>query len=336
MRCRSCCMFVLALLSGPVAVFSADEEVPETASIRPAIERAIPLLEQGAFGSSRQRKCFTCHNQALPVMVLSKAQKDGFSVDPENLEKQVQHTVAHLNRGLANYREGRGQGGQVITAGYALWSLLEAGLESSETTTAVSHYLLEYQKDTDHWSHRGSRPPSSGSDFTTTYVALHSLMGFGTAEQQSRIDARIRTISPWILKEIPQDTEDHVFRLRLLPYIDAEKPFIEKAISELVDLQRSDGGWAQTSDLQSDAYATASVLLALIQVSERTLQDPVISRGVDYLLKQQTKEGSWHVVSRAKPFQTYYESGFPYGADQFISITASSWATWVLLEVLRH
>lgn len=336
MRCRSCCMFILALLSGPVSVFSADEEVPEPSSIRPAIERAIPLLEQGAFGSSRQRQCFTCHNQALPVMVLSKAQKDGFSVDSENLEKQVQHTVAHLKRGLANYREGRGQGGQVITAGYALWSLLEAGLESSETTAAVSHYLLEYQKDTDHWSHRGSRPPSSGSDFTTTYVALRSLVGFGTADQQSRIDARIRAISPWILKEIPQDTEDHVFRLRSLPYIDAENPFIEKAISELIDLQRSDGGWAQTSDLQSDAYATASVLLALIQVSERTLQDPVISRGVDYLLKQQTKEGSWHVVTRAKPFQTYYESGFPYGADQFISITASSWATWVLLEVLSH
>ena len=215
-------------------------------------------------------------------------------------------------------------------------SLLEADLESSETTAAVSHYLLEYQKDTDHWSHRGSRPPSSGSDFTTTYVALRSLVGFGTADQQSRIDARIRAIAPWILKEVPQDTEDHVFRLRSLPYIDAEKPFIEKAISELVNLQRSDGGWAQTSDLQSDAYATASVLLALIQVSERTLQDPVISRGVDYLLKQQTKEGSWHVVSRAKPFQTYYESGFPYGADQFISITASSWATWVLLEVLSH
>lgn len=336
MRCRSCCMFILALLSGPVSVFSADEEVPEPSSIRPAIERAIPLLEQGAFGSSRQRQCFTCHNQALPVMVLSKAQKDGFSVDSENLEKQVQHTVAHLKRGLANYREGRGQGGQVITAGYALWSLLEAGLESSETTAAVSHYLLEYQKDTDHWSHRGSRPPSSGSDFTTTYVALRSLVGFGTADQQSRIDARIRAISPWILKEIPQDTEDHVFRLRSLPYIDAENPFIEKAISEVIDLQRSDGGWAQTSDLQSDAYATASVLLALIQVSERTLQDPVISRGVDYLLKQQTKEGSWHVVTRAKPFQTYYESGFPYGADQFISITASSWATWVLLEVLSH
>jgi hypothetical protein len=33
------------------------------------------------------------------------------------------------------------------------------------------------------------------------------------------------------------------------------------------------------------------------------------------------------VKSRSKPFQPYYESGFPYEKDQFISAAASGWAT---------
>jgi hypothetical protein len=40
------------------------------------------------------------------------------------------------------------------------------------------------------------------------------------------------------------------------------------------------------------------------------------------------------VGSRSKPFQTYFESGFPYGKDQFISLAASSWATTALALAL--
>jgi hypothetical protein len=57
-------------------------------------------------------------------------------------------------------------------------------------------------------------------------------------------------------------------------------------------------------------------------------------RGVSYLLKTQLPDGSWYVKSRSKPFQPYYESGFPHGKDQFISIAASSWATAALALAL--
>jgi hypothetical protein len=40
----------------------------------------------------------------------------------------------------------------------------------------------------------------------------------------------------------------------------------------------------------------------------------------------QRPDGSWYVKSRSKPFQPYFESGFPYKNDQFISMAASSWA----------
>ena len=314
-----------------VSALHADESAPSSKAIRAAIAKAVPALEKGAAGSAKERKCFTCHNQALPVLALVGARKRGFSVDKENLDKQLRHTVAHLKRGQKNYLKGRGQGGKVITAGYALWALQEGGRKPDDMTAAVTHFLLEYQKKKDHWSHPGKRPPSSGSDFTTTYVALRGLADFGTEKQKARIEERTKTVREWLLSKSPEETEARVFRLRALKYVEPDEGAVPKATSQLVESQLKDGGWAQTSDMKSDAYATATVLVALLRDGGLSVDHPAMRRGIQYLVDTQLEDGSWHVVTRAKPFQTYFETGFPHGKDQFISIAASSWATLALL-----
>lgn len=326
------------LLAGIVVVSNLQAEdtacAPETISA--AIEKAIPLLEKGTAGSANQRKCFTCHNQALPVLALVEARQRGFSIDNDNLQKQLQHTVEHLNRGRKDYLEGRGQGGKVLTAGYALWSLDAGGWKSDDTTAAVTEFLTGYQKESIHWKNTGNRPPSSGGDFTNTYVALRGLAAFGTESQKSEIDARTESVIKWLLTESPRDTEDRVFRLRAFTHIDADKGTVQKAIAELVEGQRNNGGWAQRADMKSDAYATGTVLVALRRIGELSSDHPAVKRGVQYLVETQLDDGSWHVVSRAKPFQKYFESGFPHGKDQFISIAASSWTTMALLLTLSE
>ena len=199
----------------------------------------------------------------MPVLALVKARDRGFTVDEDNLARQLKHTADHLNRGLENYKNGKGQGGQILTAGYALWTLDAGGQKGNETTAAVANYVLEYQKDADHWQHRGHRPPSSGSDFTATFVAVYGLAAFGTEEQQPKIKARLQTIQKWLQTQTPQETEDRVFRLRTLAYVDADEATVGKAVTELINSQHEDGGWAQKSDMSSDVYATATVLVAL-------------------------------------------------------------------------
>jgi hypothetical protein len=49
-------------------------------------------------------------------------------------------------------------------------------------------------------------------------------------------------------------------------------------------------------------------------------------KGLNFLLATQVEDGSWHVPSRAAKFQPYFESGFPYGHDQWISSTGTAWA----------
>jgi hypothetical protein len=53
-------------------------------------------------------------------------------------------------------------------------------------------------------------------------------------------------------------------------------------------------------------------------------------RGVDYFLRTQQDDGTWHVVSCAMGFQPYFQSGFPYGHDQWISQAGTAMATIAL------
>ena len=325
-------LFVSASLS--VSSLFADDAAPTTSAIRNAISKTIPLLEKGTAGSAEQRTCFTCHNQAVPVMAIIEARDRGFEIDDENLQRQLKHTTAHLTRGKKGYLAGKRQGGGVVTAGYALWTLEAGEHKPGELTAAVTGFLLEYQKKADHWSQGGKRPPSSGSHFTATYLALRSLEYFGTKEQAAKIAKRKKTVANWLVKTTPKDTEDRVFRLRSLGYVDADEKTIQQAVTELIDQQRDDGGWTQNADSKSDAYATATTLVALLRDGNLKADHPTVQRGISYLLDTQQEDGSWHVVTRAKPFQKYFESGFPHGKDQFISMAASSWATIALTLVL--
>jgi len=103
-----------------------------------------------------------------------------------------------------------------------------------------------------------------------------------------------------------------------------------KAARALVAMQRSDGGWSQLPSLESDAYATGQALYALNVAGGMPVTDPVYQRGIDYLLRTQAADGSWHVKSRSIWLQPYFESGFPYGQDQFISAAGTAWASMAL------
>jgi len=321
---------------------SADEPAapspdPTEANLRKSIEKSHPLLMKAALGHRQNRTCFACHNQGVPLLALGAAKERGFKIDDAELKTQTAFIAEFLGKNREKYLEGQGQGGQADTAGYALWALAATGYADDEITAAVAEYLLQRHSDRDHWQHSSNRPPSEAGPFTTTYVALYGLQAFGTAEQQARIAARNEQVRAWLLKTSAKDTEDRVFRLLALAATDAPHEQTQAAAKELLDKQQASGGWAQLdsgepeSATEADAYATGSALVALHQAGGLATTDAAYRRGLAWLLKTQQDDGSWHVVSRSKPFQTYFESGFPHGKDQFISCAASAWATWAMV-----
>ena len=103
----------------------------------------------------------------------------------------------------------------------------------------------------------------------------------------------------------------------------------DAALGKLRANQRTDGGWAQTTELASDAYATGQTLFALHEIGI-PVTDESYRRGVEFLLQTQKADGSWYVKSRSAKFQPYFQSGFPHDHDQWISAAGTAWATTAL------
>ncbi|MCE9565450.1 MAG: hypothetical protein K8U57_25795 [Planctomycetes bacterium] len=290
-----------------------------------AVASAVPRLVSGAKGHADQKSCFACHNQGYPMLALTAARDRGHELPEKFLKSQGEHIAAFLAANKERFRDGRGTGGEVGTAASALLTLELAGYAPDDSTAAAAEYVLKFQPDRDHWRPTSVRPPTEGSHFNTTYVAMRAMRAFGATADKEKIAKRVETARGWLIKTPAKDTEDRVFRLLGLMEAGAPEKEIAAAAYELLQTQQTDGGWSQLDKSDTDAYATGSALFALHQGGLKA-DSPAFKAGVAYLLKTQQADGTWKVKSRSKPIQPYYESGFPYEKDQFISISATGWA----------
>jgi hypothetical protein len=321
---------ILILVACSSAFPAEDRDSPKPEAIRAAVEKALPLILKSTAEYPESRDCFSCHHQAVPVLALSSAKERGFAVPPEAIDDPVGHTEEDLRGSLESYRKGDGQGGGVTRAGYALLTLEVGGIKPDEVTDAVADYLLRKDESRDHWKGSSNRPPSEASEFTSTYLALRALATYGKEGQRDRIAVRVEKARRWLEATKPKDTEDRVFRLLALKAASSPEGSIRKASDDLLATRRDDGGWSQLDGGKSDAYATGSALVALHTAGRVATDSPAYRGGLRFLIADQREDGSWFVASRSKPFQPYFESGFPYGKDQFISMAATSWAVTAL------
>jgi hypothetical protein len=153
-------------------------------------------------------------------------------------------------------------------------------------------------------------------------MAMRALKTYGTPGRRDEMNQRIERGKQWLVRAEPVILEDLDMRLVGVAAAGASTAELRKLAEPILALQRSDGGWAQRQGFPSDAYATGMTLWAL---NEAGVTRPD-TKGIKFLLGTQSDDGSWHVASRATKFQQYFESGFPYGHDQWISTMATGWA----------
>jgi N-acyl-D-amino-acid deacylase len=108
---------------------------------------------------------------------------------------------------------------------------------------------------------------------------------------------------------------------------------MQKAMQELLAVQRPDGGWSDLPTMESTAYATGKSLVAL-QIGGLAVSDAAYQRGIQFLLHTQQQDGSWYVKTRALGFQPWFDAGFPHGHDQWISAAGTNWAAMALALTL--
>ena len=315
------CGTVLLLL-----VFTGLAEDKPVPAIGPAVQKAVALLDKSATGHTSQRQCFSCHQQSMPLVAFAAAQASGMRLDPEMAQRQVDHTTAFLELNRPHFLSNKGTGGQVDTAGNILLGLAAAGYKPDANTDAVVDYLLKRQAASGAWNCSSRRPPSEASHAATTWLAATGLRNYGGTNRRTEVDSALLRAHDWLVRFQPVDTEDLVFRLRGLKVCGAKPEDIQAAAEDLIAIQREDGGWPQAWPMATDAYATATALAALQACIDMPATDKTYRHGMDFLLRSQAADGSWHVASRSDPFQKYFETGFPHGNDQWISSTATAWA----------
>ena len=310
--------------SGPLALTNP----PDADSVRRAVSAALPLLQQSERTITRTRDCVSCHQHPLVAMTVALARKHGFKVDEIIVAEERAHILKDMGGRVRPLLLGTGIDPTLSV--HMLAGLAAEGEPASRITDALVHYLVLRQRKDGRWQQENYRPPDEASDFQFTALAVRGLQAYAPKGRKQEIGLRIDLARSWLERTEPADNVDRSFRLLGLGWARAQPERIKKAVSKLVDEQREDGGWAQLPTLQPDAYATGLALYALHEGGGLAVNNPAYRRGVEFLLRTQLADGSWYVASRSFPIVEYSKSGFPHGSSQFISASATCWATMAL------
>lgn len=318
-----------------LAVLCAGAQGGETERVRTAAAKAIALMEKT--NANWNVPCLSCHNQAMAGISFSVAREHGLPVDEQAAKKHIGKVFGPYYSDFDSVIQGL----QIIDPGmaesYALIAAAHSGIRNASTRASAIR-LANWQFEDGHWTALDGRPPSSGSYFTTTALSAHAVdlqLPESLASLRERVKTRARE---WLAAQRPEAVEDRAFHLLGLAWTGAPEEQRKANAAALVRQQSADGGWGQLPGLSSDAYSTAQALFALADGGGVAANDPAWQKGVQWLVSNQAADGSWHVQSwidtPAKISPPYFESGYPYGHDQYLSMAASGWAVMALARAL--
>jgi hypothetical protein len=288
------------------------------------VSSSLALLEKQSGNFIRTAGCNSCHSQSLPSAATGLARDSGLTS-----MKSFPQLPAAMRPPAEQVMDFN-----IISANSVAWELFDAGMNHeprTQVTDAIVRYLMASQTAEGYWLNPESRrPPMNSGRFQTAALAIFAIKNYAPEVEKLNCEKAVARAVAWLEKATPVTNQDRSFRLLGLAWGGRGAVVIRQEAKALTALQRADGGWSQLPAMASDAYATGEALYALGYAGRMAPGDPVFRKGVDYLLRTQASDGSWRVKSRAIWFQPYFESGFPYGQDQFISTAGTAWATLAL------
>jgi hypothetical protein len=314
-------------LLGPAVVANED---PSPAALKTAATKGLDLLEKTSPTFVKKGGCNSCHNQMLPAAAQAFARSRGIATGDTIMQLPAEASEATAER-YVEYSIGGGGG--IAALGFELFAAAMDHKPADARIRAKLYFIKGMQQPEGHWVGGGSRPPLTFDDFTITAYMIHALRTYAAPAEAADTKARIDRARSWLLNNTPDRTQERAFQVLGLAWSHADDAAIAVAVKGLQASQRTDGGWSQLPALESDAYATGIALFALHEARMAPTHQ-TYRAGVKYLLSTQAPDGTWHVKTRALPFQPYFESGYPYGPDQWISAAGAAYATIALASAV--
>ncbi|MGI8603725.1 MAG: hypothetical protein ACR2OZ_12105 [Verrucomicrobiales bacterium] len=299
--------------SGPVR--STPNSAPEA--------RAIEFLKREVPAWSRENDCFSCHNNGDAARALYAATRHGYSIP----EAVLADTTSWL-RQPGNWEDNTGDPGysdqrlaNLQFAG-ALVAAHEAGHVTDRGPLEEAARKVAADQDANGvWPIEPGNAVGSPATYGTTlatFLALHTLERIGdpgTTEAMRRAEQWLAQVAP---DNIPAAATLLLARALDSPRSNDFK--IKESLGLLRRAQAGDGGWGPYADAPPEAFDTAIVLLALVQVGDAVGVGDLIRRGRAFLAAQQQADGSWRATTR------------PSGGDSYAQqVSTTAWGTLALL-----
>jgi len=329
---------VIAMLEKAGAKGSPIPAAPVRAGVplsaRAAAEKSVGLLQDSVDSFFAKSNCVACHHQPLAALAVKSAREAGLPVNEKRFDLMKKTMVALLaprpSEVLAMVVGPAGLDGLSNTT----LALADAGQEPSLLTDSAAAYLAARQMATGAWeeSHGVARTPMLDSTITATVYAMRAMQLYAFPSRKAEMDARVAKARDWLSHAKPHTSYERAEVLMGLGWAGADPVLLRRTWSSLAKEQHADGGWSQSAAQPSDAYATGMALRAMRESTVAKQFPAAYEKGVAYLLRTQMDDGSWYVRSRAVKLQPYFQSGFPYEHEQWISYVATANATVALLR----
>lgn len=319
------CLFVTPQLA------IADDESALPTAMNATIDRGLAFLVKDALAWKEKHNCVSCHHAGLVIWSMQEAKQRGHAVD--------EPILAELTKWVAESGDGKtgvprppnipnAFNEKAVHFAVALGANPEPDDVSREGLKLLLSTVKGDQVENGSWlSWPDTRPPIFGnSDERATALAALALLPAAASGDESAKVARDKAVR-W-LTDTPTDDDPQSIALRLVLWQRLGRPTeeLETLARRIQARQNEDGGWSQTSDMSSDAWATGQALYALAHAGLKP-DNPAISRAHNFLIKTQRDDGSWPMTSR--PTKPGGEGG-----KNLVPITGAG-AAWAVMGLVR-
>jgi len=272
------------------------------ADVDATLKRGLAFLAKDAVAWRDEHQCVSCHHAALVVWSLHEAKRQGQTVD-EPLLAELTKWIAESGDGTTGVPRPESVpqafNEKAVSFALALVAVPDPDAVVQQGTKKLLGTIKNDQQENGVWqSWPETRPPLFGhSDERATISALLALLPAAMAGDVEAITARDRGVQWLSANKTDGDPQSIALRIALWQKLGRPADEMAPLLSLVRQRQNADGGWSQSPEMASDAWATGQALYALASAGIKR-DDPAIERGQSFLVATQRDDGSWPMTSR--------------------------------------
>lgn len=345
-------LFSFCVLTFVVTNIEAADRTAPVPAVHKAVTKSISWLQSDMQTWRDERGCAACHHGPMYLWSIGTAKRRGYEIDEAQFAETTRWLLTDEEaRIFPRQPDSAGESTKKREASDRMTAAMMGHKRLSQPTIYLAHarnalpdeeplktvawqkvieHLATAQADNGSFIGRNAWPPIFNTpQILTRFVVTgtRDAAGSSTAKSGDQLQSVLEKAERFLASDAPDETHQGLV-LRLLeaqPQSNREPDHDDRAarsmlVTRLLSLQRSDGGWSQTSDRDSDAFATGQTLAALNRAGF-VGDDLAIRRAIAFLVNTQQPDGTWPMFSRPNP-----ETGKPAELLNPITYAATAWA----------